>query len=79
MQNLDRSLLESVVRLKSSPEFAPFVKYLKELEMKHLMACGSLNEDRPTHVAQGSYRAVREINGLIEQSAVLLDKERRHP
>lgn len=77
MQNIDRALLESVVRIKLSPEFAPFVKYLKDLEMKHLTACGSLNEDRPTHVAQGSYRAVKDVNDLIEQSTKLLDKERR--
>ena len=77
MTKLDRALLESAVRIKMSPEFASFRQFLKDQEMNHLAACGTLNEDRPVHLAQGSYRAVRAINELIEQSPALLEKERR--
>lgn len=65
------------MRVRQSPDMAPLKTFLKEIEMEHLMACGTLNEDRPTHVAQGSYRAMKAINELIEQCPTLLEKERR--
>lgn len=75
--SVSRSLLECLIRLRNLDEFKAFREYLQTEMQQHVDRLTMSNDDRQMVLAQGSVRVLRELTDLIEQSASLLDKERR--
>lgn len=77
MASVSRPLIECLLRIRNLQEFSAFKAYLEEEQRKVDLMLRNLNDDRSIHIAQGEARRLESILNLIEQSNVLLDKERR--
>lgn len=77
MASVNRPLYECLLKLRNLNELAPFKAYLEDEMKMHVDRMVMSNDDRQMTLAQGSVRAINGLLSLIEDSAGVLDKERR--
>jgi hypothetical protein len=78
MNQLQRPLLESLLRIRNLTEFAAFKNYLVDEQKRADQMLRDANDDRTMRLLQGEARCIQKLIKLIEDSAGILDKERPH-
>lgn len=72
--NLERPLLEALLKINNLNDFKPFREYLAgQLEM-HKTRLVFMADDRQVHNLQGRAQALKELMDLIEGAPAALDK-----
>lgn len=70
----DSFLMESMLRIRNSPEFKEFREWLDGEQRIALNSLVNGKEDRAMYCGQGAYIAFQRIKDLIESAPTALDK-----
>lgn len=72
--NLERPLLEALLKINNLNDFKAFREYLTEQLETHKTRLVFMADDRQVHNLQGRAQALKELIDLIEGAPAALDK-----
>lgn len=72
--NLERPLLEALLKINNLNDFKAFREYLTEQLETHKTRLVFMADDRQVHNLQGRAQALKELMDLIEGAPAALDK-----